>query len=205
MKREEKNKISRGRILDSALREFAEKGYGMSSVNTICAAGDISKGVLYHYFQDKDALYVTCVRACFDALTDALRSESGIRTGGVQERLSRYFRTRAAFFSENPACRRIFCDAVVAPPAHLAAEIADCRAAFDAFNIETLGEILDCASLRRDVSREEIIDTFRLYQDFVNANSRGSEEDVALREHSCLRAVSILLYGVLERKEAMEA
>ena len=53
MKREEKNQISRQRILESAAKEFAEKGYGLSSINVICAEGDISKGILYHYFKDK--------------------------------------------------------------------------------------------------------------------------------------------------------
>ena len=35
MKREEKNQQTRRRILESALAEFAEQGYGASSVNTI--------------------------------------------------------------------------------------------------------------------------------------------------------------------------
>lgn len=44
MKREEKNQQTQRRIMDSALAEFAEKGHGGSSVNTICAAQGISKG-----------------------------------------------------------------------------------------------------------------------------------------------------------------
>ena len=56
MKREEKNQQTRRRIMDSALAEFAEKGYGGSSVNTICAAQGISKGIVYHYFENKDEL-----------------------------------------------------------------------------------------------------------------------------------------------------
>ena len=54
MKREEKNQQTQRRIMDSALAEFAEKGYGGSSVNTICAAQGISKGIIYHYFENKD-------------------------------------------------------------------------------------------------------------------------------------------------------
>ena len=54
MKREEKNQQTRRRIMDSALAEFAANGYGGSSVNTICAAQGISKGIVYHYFESKD-------------------------------------------------------------------------------------------------------------------------------------------------------
>ena len=48
MKREEKNQLTRRRIMDSALAEFSKQGYGASSVNAICAAQDISKGIIYH-------------------------------------------------------------------------------------------------------------------------------------------------------------
>ncbi|HBR01472.1 MAG TPA: TetR/AcrR family transcriptional regulator, partial [Ruminiclostridium sp.] len=50
MKRDKKKLLSRRKILDSAFEEFGQQGYGLSSVNTICTAGDISKGILYHYF-----------------------------------------------------------------------------------------------------------------------------------------------------------
>ena len=48
MKREEKNRQTRQRIMDSALQEFARQGYGASSVNAICSAEGISKGIIYH-------------------------------------------------------------------------------------------------------------------------------------------------------------
>ena len=54
MKREEKNALSRQRILEAALREFSEKGYAAASLNTVCAENGISKGIIYHYFADKE-------------------------------------------------------------------------------------------------------------------------------------------------------
>ena len=73
MKREEKNQQMRRRIMDSALMEFSVKGYGASSVNTICGEKDISKGILYHYFDTKDDLFLACVRECFTLLTEFIR------------------------------------------------------------------------------------------------------------------------------------
>ena len=61
MKREEKNQQTRRRIMDSALAEFSKQGYGASSVNTICASQDISKGIIYHYFKSKDDLFLACI------------------------------------------------------------------------------------------------------------------------------------------------
>ena len=99
MKREEKNQQTQRRIMDSALAEFAEKGHGGSSVNTICAAQGISKGIIYHYFENKDELYLACVEECFQRLTAhlsaALPEEDD---GSVEDQLGRYFTTRMTFF-----------------------------------------------------------------------------------------------------------
>ena len=103
MKREEKNQQTRRRIMDSALAEFAANGYGGSSVNTICAAQGISKGIVYHYFESKDELYLACVEECFQCLTAhlsaALPEEDA---GAVEDQLGRYFSARMAFFQEHP-------------------------------------------------------------------------------------------------------
>ena len=76
LKREEKNQQTRRRIMDSALAEFSKKGYGASSVNTICSAENISKGIIYHYFSTKDDLFLACVEECFTLLTEYLKKEA---------------------------------------------------------------------------------------------------------------------------------
>ena len=43
MKREEKNALSRQRILDAAMEEFSAKGYAGASLNTVCGEKGISK------------------------------------------------------------------------------------------------------------------------------------------------------------------
>ncbi|ERJ00945.1 MULTISPECIES: TetR/AcrR family transcriptional regulator [Eubacteriales] len=204
MKREEKNLISRQKIMDSARREFAEKGYGLSSTNAICAAGEISKGILYHYFQDKDALYLACVQACFDGLTAFLQGRYQPSTGDIPQQLNRYFSARLTYFEEHPEQQRIFCEAVIAPPEHLRPAIEEARSDFDRFNIEILDALLSQVTLRGEVSRSEVIETFRLYQDFINARfqmSGGPDFDLQAREQFCQRAVLTLLYGVIEPGE----
>lgn len=44
------------RILDAALRLFAEHGFDGTSVQGIVAAAEVTKGALYHYFGSKDDL-----------------------------------------------------------------------------------------------------------------------------------------------------
>ena len=204
MKREEKNQQTRRRILESALAEFAEQGYGASSVNTISNGEGLSKGIIYHYFPTKDDLYLACVEECFQMLTGHLQSHTNMEGQTAEERLEQYFRVRLDFFEQNPQYQRIFCDAVIMPPAHLEASIQEKKAPFDRFNIDSLNLMLEPVSLRSDLSREDVVDTFRQYQDYINARYQmtGSEKiDIRDHEESCRRALRILLYGVVERKE----
>lgn len=45
------------RILDTAIHEFAEKGYGSASINSMVNRLGISKGSIFQYFNNKKSLY----------------------------------------------------------------------------------------------------------------------------------------------------
>ena len=202
MKREEKNLQSRRKILDSALLEFGERGYGLSSINTICTAGNISKGVMYHYFKDKDEVYLLCVSKCFEELLACLRERLDSERETARNRLETYFAVRMEFFEEHPLYQRIFSDAVMYPPAHLAAAIREIRRDFDAYNRKTLDSLLDQVTLRPDVSREEVMEIFEQFQNYIDAGCRTqSGAGIMDREKKCRRALSILLYGAVKRRE----
>ncbi len=197
MKREEKNQMTRRRIMDSALAEFAEKGYGGSSINAICASPDISKGIVYHYFETKDDLYLSCVEECFKTLTKYLAENVETGKGCIEDELEQYFRLRMEFFRLHPKYLRIFSDALISPPAHLLDQIRERKKDFDEMNIRMLDVLLSKVSLRAPYTKEEAIDTFRQFQDYINVCTQQSSFEK--REESCRRALSILLYGVIER------
>ena len=206
MKREEKNALSRQRILDAAMREFSRKGYDAASMNTLCAENELSKGILYHCFQDKDELYLRCAAECFDGLTAYLGAWAASCPEAPETKLRQYFDARLHYFAENPVCLGIFLNAVLYPPAHLTAELAEIRRAFDDQNAAILTELLGNASLRRGMTVSSVVDDFRMYMDYFNAKYRivlagADSPEQALREHEegCHRQLEIMLYGVLEK------
>lgn len=202
MKREEKNQQTRRRIMDSALAEFSRQGYGASSINAICAAQDISKGIVYHYFETKDALFLACVEECFQRLTEYIRTNM-IKQGDMECCLEDYSAIRTGFFRSYPVYQRIFCEAVISPPAHLRAEIQACKQDFDELNVQILERLLAPLSLRPGVSQAEVIETFRQFQDFINIRYQIADmngQGFAAREENCRRILDILLYGVIERE-----
>ena len=108
------------------------------------------------------------------------------------------------FFQEHPVYQPIFCEAVVSPPAHLKAEIQAIKQDFDSLNIKILEDLLLPLSLRPEISKSEVVDAFRQLQDFINIKYQIagiSEKEYERRDESCRKALNILLYGVLARKE----
>lgn len=207
MKREEKNALSRQRILEAAVQEFSEKGYAGASLNTVCAEKGISKGIIYHYFKDKDELYLACVQLCFDTLTLYLKEHSDGFQGSLEEKLRAYFDRRLHFFVEHPRLLGIFADAALSPPTSLRTEIAACRAEFDAFSISVLTEFLCCEPIRKSLTISVIAEDLRSYIDYFNmkfADSFGTTvpPEAILRKHEerCYRQLNLLLYGVLGDK-----
>lgn len=203
MNRDEKNLQTRQKIVDNALAEFSEKSYSEASLNTICTAGDISKGIIYHYFKDKDELYLFCVKECFDTLTNYLSDIIAVDNISIALDLERYFDARVAFFAKRPLYLGVFCSAVMNPPAHLSASIDAIRADFDTQSTSFLTTLLQTARLRSDVTMQDVVEVFREYQDFVNTRfQKKVAAEATLKEHEarCRRSLQILLYGVIERE-----
>lgn len=208
MKREEKNLLSRQRIIEAAMEEFSLHGYEGASLNTVCSEKGISKGMIYHYFRDRDELYLLCLEQCFNEITEHLSNVSKDLSGTVKERLQYYFDARLSFFAENTVYLGIFTRTLFKPPAHLISEITEIRRAFDEHTNCVLSEMLQLEPLREGLSINKVVDDFRVYMDFFNIHFRKemTSQDTfpdKLKEHKerCNRQLDILLYGVLDERK----
>ena len=199
MKQEEKSRKSREHILSFAFAEFAEHGYSEASINSICSAGKISKGLLYHYYADKNALYLACVEKCFRELTAYLSSH--LDAAGVTP--DQYFNVRLAYFIANPLHQKLFCDTVVNPPQHLRSELSSCRSEFDRLNETMLTAILEKETLAEGVSIQNAIYQLQIFEDFVSTRLKNAGPEAKQAEaHSqlCRQSFYTMLYGLLARK-----
>lgn len=60
-------------ILESAIEEFGSKGLERAQISSIAKKAGISVGVIYKYYENKDALIDTCLRHSVDILKSVLR------------------------------------------------------------------------------------------------------------------------------------
>ncbi|MCW2928557.1 MAG: hypothetical protein JWM86_2525 [Thermoleophilia bacterium] len=62
----------RAHLLEHARELFEARSYDDVSIDDLCAAAGVSKGLLYHYFEGKHGLYVDVVRAGAAELLEAV-------------------------------------------------------------------------------------------------------------------------------------
>ncbi len=55
---EEMRESRRQQIMDAALELFAQEGYSHCSISQLAGHAGISKGLMYNYFESKEALLV---------------------------------------------------------------------------------------------------------------------------------------------------
>lgn len=194
LKQEEKSRKSREHILAHAFEEFGTRGYAGSSINAICANGHISKGILYHHFADKDALYLACVEICFSSLTEFLSTQ--LASGELNA--ERYFGARLTFAREHPLYQELLCDVVMYPQPHLAPQLLRCRAPFDTLNRSFLVTVLEKEHLVEGMSLEEAVEQFRFFVDFLGVRLRNTDGPVPY-EQQCRQLLHTMLYGMIAR------
>jgi AcrR family transcriptional regulator len=69
MNQEERSERSRAGILDSALKLFAHRGFGATSVRDIAEAAGVSKGNVYHHFPDKESIFRALLDRYFETMS----------------------------------------------------------------------------------------------------------------------------------------
>lgn len=70
-----KARATRERIVDAALRLFAERGYEAATMRDIAAAADCSLGLAYRYFSGKEALVVELYGRLAEQLADDVEAQ----------------------------------------------------------------------------------------------------------------------------------
>lgn len=207
MRKEEKTKRTYERILAAAIVEFGTKNYDNASLTTLCCQNQISKGLVYHNFKNKDELYLKCVEKCFEKMTEYLKQRE-YRGENIQESLNNLLQMRQRFFEEYPHYCNIFFNTVLQPPKHLRAEIHVLRKKYEEFNLNCFEGLLRQIKLRDGISMEAALEYFTVYLEMFNGyfqNKLCENEDihVLIEEHevNLPEIIDIMLYGVAKENQ----
>lgn len=89
-------------ILDAAAALFAKYGYKKTTVDEIVAEAGISKGLFYHYYQNKKQLYLYIYDSYTTILSESIAKEVDISNTDFFDRLKQVTRLRISFINKFP-------------------------------------------------------------------------------------------------------
>jgi len=206
MKQEEKRKKSVERILTAALQEFGQHDYFSASINNICRNGEISKGMLFHHFKNKEELYCRCVERCIGDLCQALEENASQREAAPMLRLEESFQVRSRFFQKNPFYRQIFFTAMFDQPKGLEERIAPILRRLRETESRSLVRILETYPLREWVQPEKVADSILDFANYLSMKHRAAmlAQDASVprvleaQKQEFFNMLRMVLYGVVQ-------
>ena len=90
------------RILLSAIKEFGYRGYSAASTNAIVQDAGVSKGLLFHYYGNKEKLFSACVDYVFRQIGEYFREHLGFPDADIFDRMKFWLRVKMDFCRDNP-------------------------------------------------------------------------------------------------------
>lgn len=158
MLQEERQRRSKQEILHAALAEFGSHEYGEVNMENICKRHGISKGMMYHYYSNKDELFLLCVEDTFTALKASVEEGiQGIKKQDVVETIRSFFMLREYYLDANPERIRIFECAMLRPPEHLREEIRKLWEPLHQLNKSFIHSVISSMPLREGMDDEKVM------------------------------------------------
>jgi len=164
----------RDAILEAAIAEFASKGYHEANTNAIRERAGVSKGLVFHHYGSKAALYMAALERAEAMLGERMSSYGYPGGGNLFETIADATAAKLRASIELPEAYRLVFGAYVDAPAELAAELRARLASAIAASRETLGRALDATGLAPGTDRGRALD-------LVCACVRGLADDYVER------------------------
>ena len=206
MTQKERQERSRREILRAAMEEFGTQDYDAVTMDSICGNHGISKGMMYHYYPNKDALFLLCVQVTFQDLRDHIRSSvEQLEEQGGFEAIKAYFLLREQYFQEHPMEKNVFENALLRPPRHLREQIWALRAPVRELNHQFIWRVVGRMPLREGLRQEAVmryLDSveYSLPHALRQYSAGGDLTDMHTLMEAVGELLDLVLYGVIRQE-----
>ncbi len=194
-----KRKETINKLIDSGIQLFGERGFSGGSITAIAQNAGVSKGIMYHYFKNKEELYLKCMEVCFNDyinyMEENIEKNKGKNTD-FRQSFENHLMLRNDFFQEHPFHKKLFDYSIVQKPEHLVKEIQNLRKPLIATNIKFFEEALAHIEKGKGVTTQDALNFFNIF--FASTLSMGSDFDMNHFEEKLIRVFKIFLNGLKE-------
>jgi len=194
-------------ILDTAIKEFGEKGFLSASTNNIAKEAKVSKGLIFHYYESKIMLFIACVSSCLEDLNNYCSADIP-RFEDPKKMLLFYLQKKILFFRENPMDLKILYEARCSPPSEEDGyeKLSLLFSEYENDAYEQLFEFFSIFSLREDVNKETVKFIIRSVAEKIESElmllcfdvDTFNSDLVEIAVQNMLETIEIIKYGVLD-------
>ena len=205
MTQKERQERSRREIFQAAMEEFGANDYGQVTMEAICTRHGISKGMMYHYYSNKDELFLLCVEDTMAALRAYLERQCAeLAQRPPVEAMREFFLCRERFFDGQPGRKRVFENALLRPPKQLASRIQEMRRPIRELNWWFLEEMVGRMELRPGMDKEKAGRYLESLEDVffsvvTQYRAQGKPEDVHSLLETAGEVLEMVLFGVVRQ------
>ncbi|MEH7095887.1 TetR/AcrR family transcriptional regulator [Neobacillus vireti] len=145
------------RIINAAVKEFAQKGYDKASTNEIVKEAEISKGLLFHYFKNKKQLFLFLFDHCIQIITDDFYKKVDFTETDFFKRIRNAVLIKMDLLAKYPDIFKFIEEAYMDDAADIRTEISKKVKALNQINFGKIYEGIDLSKFRDDIDIGKIL------------------------------------------------
>lgn len=139
------------RIVNAAIKEFAQKGYDVASTNQIVKEAGISKGLLFHYFQNKKQLYFFLFDYCYEIIVEEFYKKIDLTETDFFKRIREAVMIKMELLTNYPDIFKFMEEAFLEDSTEIKLEFEKKKKELTDINIGKVFEGIDLSKFRDDV------------------------------------------------------
>lgn len=145
------------RIINAAIKEFAQKGYDSASTNEIVKEAGISKGLLFHYFQSKKQLFFFLFDYCYNLVADEFYKKVDLTERDFFKRIRQSVHIKMDLQTKYPDILTFIQEAFIQDSPEIKDEFDKKKQELNAVNIGIIYDGIDLSKFRDDVDVQKIL------------------------------------------------
>lgn len=166
------------KILNAALKEFAQKGYKNASTNEIVREAGISKGLLFHYFKNKKELFLFLYDYCLDTLIKDFYNKVDLGEKDIIARLKQFSMVKLKMLEKYPDIMRFIETAYMEDFIEVKNEIENRNIKLADYNLARAFEGIDVSKFKEGVDVEKAINIIVwIFEGIGNAEIKRAKLD----------------------------
>ena len=145
------------RVINAAIKEFAEKGYDKASTNEMVKEAGISKGLLFHYFQNKKQLFLSLFDYCVELISEEFYKKVNIAETDFFIRIRQSVLIKMDLLFQYPNIFKFIEAAYMDDSSEIKVELEKKVKELNTINIEKIYEGIDVSKFREDIDIQKTL------------------------------------------------